>query len=179
MGTYVAFLRAVNVGGRTVKMAALREHLGVLGYVDVETYIQTGNVRLRTSLRSATKLRAELEKQLAALCGFDVTTMVYTPAELAAVFADAAALTPTLDGPEVRRYVSFLANEPTAEGAKQVHALDYPGESVRVIGRAVHWELAHPSHQAKLSNARLEKLVGPATTRDLKVVTALAQMWGS
>jgi uncharacterized protein (DUF1697 family) len=179
MGTYVAFLRAVNVGGRNVKMAALRDHLTGLGYGDVETYIQTGNVRLRTSLRSAAKLRADLEKQLAALCGFDVTTMVYTPAELAAVFADATTLTPTLNGSEVRRYVSFLLDEPTAKASELVAALDFPGESVRVIGRAVHWELAHPSQQAKLSNARLEKLVGPATTRDLKVVTALAQMWGN
>ena len=53
MPTYIALLRAVNVGGRIYKMADLREHLTESGLEDVETHIQTGNVRFRSSMRSA------------------------------------------------------------------------------------------------------------------------------
>lgn len=178
MGRYVAFLRAVNVGGRTVRMAALRDHLASAGLGDVETYIQTGNVRFTTGMRSPTKVRTFLQDELARLCGFDVTCMVYRPEDLVQIAADANGLPDLVSGGEVRRYVSFLADEPDPSGVDAVHALELPGEAARVVGRAVHWQILTPFHQAKLSNARLEKLLGPGTTRDLKVVRALAEMWG-
>lgn len=178
MPSYVAFLRAVNVGGRTVKMADLRDHLTGAGLGDVETYIQTGNVRFSSTMRSEQKVRSFLEAQLADLCGFDVATMVYGTEELPRILADAEALPKLVDGPEIRRYVTFLADDPGAAGAEAVHAIDFPGEAARVVGRAVHWQILTPFHQAKLSNSRLEKLLGPATTRDLKVVRTLAGMWG-
>ena len=178
MPTYVAFLRAVNVGGRTVKMAALRDHLTGAGLGDVETYIQTGNVRFTSTLRSQPKVRSFLEGTLAEHCGFDVACMVYRPGDLPGILADAEGLPPLVDGTDIRRYVTFLAEDPDGTAADAVAALEYPGEAVRVVGRAAHWQIQGPFHQAKLSNARLEKLLGPGTTRDLKVVRTLAGMWG-
>ncbi|MGH3370169.1 MAG: DUF1697 domain-containing protein, partial [Nocardioidaceae bacterium] len=56
MATFIAFLRAVNLGRtRKVPMAQARDWLGSAGLADVETYIQTGNVRFTTSLRSRSK----------------------------------------------------------------------------------------------------------------------------
>ena len=178
MPGYVAFLRAVNVGGRTVKMADLRDHLSGAGLGDVETHIQTGNVRFTSTLRSRPKVRSFLEESLADLCGFDVGCMVYDPGDLPRIAADAEALPPMVAGPDIRRYVTFLAEDPDPSAADAVHALEFPGEAVRVVGRAVHWQILTPFHQAKLSNARLEKLLGPATTRDLKVIRTLAEIWG-
>ena len=64
MPTFVAFLRAVNVGKRKYPMAELREALTDAGFEEVETHIQTGNVLFRTSLRSRAKVIAALEKAM-------------------------------------------------------------------------------------------------------------------
>jgi uncharacterized protein (DUF1697 family) len=174
---YVAFLRAVNVGKRVYKMADLRACLTESGLDDVETYIQTGNLRFSTPLRSRSKVEHHVEQALAAGCGFDVPTIVLTPEELRGVHADALRLPSPLPG-DPRRYVTFLKHEPPAAGAAELDAWDVDGERVRVVGRAVHWWLSKPTQEARLSNARIEKAVGTGTTRDLKVVTTLAERWG-
>jgi uncharacterized protein (DUF1697 family) len=178
VSTFIAFLRAVNLGRtRKVPMAEARGWLAEAGFADVETYIQTGNVRLTTPLRSRTKVERLVEEVLAAACGFDVPTMAFTPAELRAVHAHALTL-PAPNGPEVRRYVTFLKEEPDLVAAAPVDGWVEEGEAAHVRGRAVHWWIDRPSQAARLSNARLEKLVGVGTTRDLKVVTTLAERWG-
>jgi len=179
MPTYVAFLRAVNVGGRWVKMADLRETLSDNGFDEVETYIQSGNVRLRSRLRSAAKVEQLVESLVLDHFGLAVPTMVRTPAELVALSETVSALEHPLPG-EPRRYVTFLKEEPAADAAAALNAWEQPHERVRVIGRdAVMW-LNVPAHQSRLTNARLERLSGAvSTTRDIKVVDALAERWGS
>lgn len=178
MTTFIAFLRAVNLGRtRKVPMAEARVWLAEAGLGDVETYIQTGNLRFTTSLRSRAKVESLVEQVLADACGFDVPTMALTPVELREVHAHALTL-PAPGGPEVRRYVTFLKAEPDPVAAAPVSAWAEEGEAAHVHGRAVHWWIDRPSQAARLSNARLEKLVGVGTTRDLKVVTTLAERWG-
>ncbi len=82
MATFVAFLRAVNVGKRKYPMAELREALTDAGFEEVETHIQTGNVLFRTSLRSRAKVIAALEKAMREDRGFEVPVVLLTPAEL-------------------------------------------------------------------------------------------------
>ena len=177
MPSYVVLLRAINVGKRMYKMADLRLCLEVSGLEDVETYIQTGNVRFTTPMRSRDKVAQHVEAALAAGCGFDVPAIVLTPAELRGVYDDATSLPSPLPG-EPRRYVTFLKEAPDPEAAAMLDAWDVDGERVTVKGRAVHWWLTKSSHAARISNARIEKAVGVGTTRDLKVVRTLAERWG-
>ena len=180
MPTYIALLRAVNVGGRIYKMADLREHLGASGLRDVETYIQTGNVRFTSTMRSDAKVEKHVEDVLGAHAGFAVPAIVLRPEELRRVYHDALALPSPFENPEgQRRYVNFFkAGEvPDADTAKQMEAWDEAGESVSVIGRAVHIWLNRPMHEAKFFGA-FKKPLAPGTSRDLKVVTALAERWG-
>jgi hypothetical protein len=74
--------------------------------------------------------------------------------------------------------VTFLKGDPPADKAAELDGWDVEGERVRVRGRAVHWWLTKSTHEARLSNARIEKAVGLGTTRDLKVVAALSERWG-
>src|SRR5680860_769907 len=172
MPEYVALLRAINVGGRVLKMADLRTCLTESGLTDVETHIQTGNVRFRSSMRAP----AKVEETLRAHCGFDVTTIVLTPAELSTVYDDAMAMDPPLPG-EPRRYVTFLKDTPSAEAVTAIESARFDGEASLVGGNAIHVWLTVPAHKAKSYNTRAHKsLVG--TTRDLKVVTKLAEIWG-
>jgi uncharacterized protein (DUF1697 family) len=177
---YVAFLRAINLGKhRKFPMATVRGCLADAGFEEVATHIQTGNVRLVVPPEAGRRLadrrdvEAELERVFAATTGFEVPTMVFTPAELRAVYDAVAGARADAE----RHYVAFLKEEPDAGTRREVEAWSAPGEGARVIGRAIYWWIDHPTAAAKLSNVRLEKRLGPATTRDLKVVTALVEKW--
>jgi len=79
---------------------------------------------------------------------------------------------------ELRRYVTFLKDDPDDAYAATLNGWDIAGERAQVRGREVYIWLAHPSHEAKLSNARIERGGVVATTRDWKVVSTLAEKWG-
>lgn len=177
--THIALLRAINVAGRFYKMADVRTCLTASGLEDVETYIQTGNVRFRSTMRSRARLERHVEDVLRESCGFDVPAILLSPAELAQVYVDALGLPSPLEGDELRRYVMFLREAPIAAAIAPIDAWDYDGERAKVVGSAVHVWLSKPMHEAKFTNARFEKALGVGTTRDLKVVTTLAERWGS
>ena len=84
---YIAFLRAINVGKRQVKMTRLRELFVDLGYGDVRTYIQTGNVFFEAPTTDRAALERAIERHLLDALGFVVTTIVRTVAEVAAALA--------------------------------------------------------------------------------------------
>ncbi len=176
MPTYIAFLRAVNVGKRTYPMAELRAALEAAGYDDVATHIQTGNVLLRSPRRSRHRVEEELEALFEQDRGFEVATVVLTPEELARVAADAdelAAAHPAGHG----HYVSLLKDAPTAAGTEKLEQHGFPDETVVVRERAVHLLYDKPYHEAKMSNVQVERALGVATNRNAKVVRALAEKW--
>lgn len=177
MATYIALLRSVNVGGRFVKMDALRAGLSHRGFGDVESHIQSGNLRFTSSLRSVAKVEIATEMALQELCGFTVRAMVRTPAQLGELTSYGAGLAAPLEG-DVRRYVAFLKEDPDDEFLAMMNGWDVAGERAHVNGREVYLWLAHPSHEAKLTNARIERRGVVATTRDWKVVAALGEKWG-
>lgn len=177
MSTYVAFLRAINVGGRFARMADLRAGLVHKGFGEVESYIQSGNLRLTSRLRSAAEVEIALESALEELCGFTVRTIVRTPAQLGELTSYGAGLAAPWEG-EARRYVTLLKDIPDGDFIATMNGWDVAGECAHVHDREVYLWFAHPSHQAKLSNARLERGGVVATTRDWKVVSALGEMWG-
>jgi uncharacterized protein (DUF1697 family) len=173
--THIGFLRAVNIGKRQFRTADLRAALTAAGYEDVETYIQTGNIRVGSPLRSRAKLEAELEAVFLADRGFEVPTMVFSAPELRALVEEAAGVPDTKPG--YAHYVSLLKEPATAAVAKAAAQLSLPGETVVVRGRAVHLLYDIPFGQAKLSNPKLEKTVGPATNRSLKVLQEIVDRW--
>jgi len=177
MPTFIAFLRAVNVGKRKYPMAELREALTAAGFEEVETHIQTGNVLLRTSLRSRAKVVAALEKAMLEDRGFEVPVVLMTPTELTVTYDEAVRLA---QGRELKgHYLSLLATPASKEAAAILEARSTDGEEVRVGTRAAHLMLtSKPYHEAKLGNAEVERDLGVATTRSLTVITKLAEKWG-
>ena len=112
--TFIAFLRAVNVGKRKYPMAELRDALTAAGFEEVETHIQTGNVLFRTSLRSRTKVIEALEKAMLEDRGFEVPVVLMTRQELSELYDEACDFGggKTLQG----HYLSLLAEPPTQGG---------------------------------------------------------------
>lgn len=176
MPTYIAFLRAINIGKRRFTKDAIVAACEAAGCTDVETYINTGNVRVTTPLRSRAKVEEALEAAFEAEAGFDVPTIVVTPQELTAIAAQAEKVGAAHDG---RHYVSVLKDPPTASAVKDLDGAGHDGERAVVDGRGVHLLLGHDYHSAKLSNAVVEKHLGVATNRNLNVIRTLAEKWGA
>jgi uncharacterized protein (DUF1697 family) len=175
---WIGFLRAVNVGKRQVRMAALRALLEAQGYEDVETHIQSGNLKVRSSTRSAARVEADLRRAISAEFGFDVPVVVRTPAQLRRLADDAEALDSPLAG-DAGRYVTFMTGDLDPEGVEALHAWDVETEGARVVGNDIVLFLAAGVQGAKLTNARIEKLTGAVgTARNIAVVRALADKWG-
>ena len=87
---YLALLRGINVGGKNlVKMADLRLAFEDLGFADVATYIQTGNVFFRAPRQRRADLAARIEAELSRRFGVELKIVVLTEAELRAVVAGA------------------------------------------------------------------------------------------
>ncbi|GAA1132733.1 DUF1697 domain-containing protein [Nocardioides aquiterrae] len=175
MATYVGFLRAINLGAtRKFPKDAIAAAVEAVGFSGVETYINTGNVRFETPLRSRARIEAALEDAFLADRGFEVPTIVFTPAELREIAADAEKFA---DGHEGRHYVSLLKKTPTEAQIAAIHERSSAEEVARVGGRAVHLLLGSNYHEAKLTNAVVERLLGVATNRNLTVIRALAEKW--
>lgn len=178
MPTYVAFLRAINLGAtRKLPMATVTACLADAGYDDVATYLATGNVRVTTRRRSTSTVRSHLEQVLAAAAGFEVPTAVVTTAELTATYEEALAL----DVGAARRYVAFLPDPPSAGARAELEAWDVPGEGVHLGARHLHWWTDGSTTTARIFQPVTLRRLGlaDATTRDLKVVTTLAERWGT
>ena len=180
MPTYVAFLRAINLGAtRQFPKDAIREVVESTGARDVETYINTGNVRLTTGLRSTTRVCSVLEAAFAADRGFEVPTVVLTPVELTAIAADAEELAAAHEGLGMQ-YVSLLKEAPTAAQVREIESVEIAGERLVVRGRAAHllMDARDSYHTARLSNDYVEKRLGVSTNRNVRVVRELATRWG-
>jgi uncharacterized protein (DUF1697 family) len=173
MATYIAFLRAINLGPkRKLAKASIVKAVESAGFNDVETYINTGNVRFDTTLRSRAKIESALEEAFAAEAGFEVPTIVFTQQELREIADHASRL-----GHGGRHYVSLLKDAPSAAAVKRLEESSTAEEVAKVGGRAVHLLLGANYHEAKLTNAAVEKALGVATNRNLTVISALAEKW--
>jgi uncharacterized protein (DUF1697 family) len=177
VATYIAFLRAINLGAnRKFPKDAIVTAVEAAGFTDVATYINTGNVRFDTTLRSPSRIEAALEKAFEAEAGFKVPTMVFTQKELREIALEAATLGQSL-GHGGKHYVSLLKEAPTAAAVKKLEESITTDEVARVGGRAVHLLLGDNYHEATLTNVNVEKHLGVATNRNLTVIRALADKW--
>jgi uncharacterized protein (DUF1697 family) len=170
---YVAFLRAINVGGHTVKMDYLRQLFEALRFANVETFIASGNVVFDATATAARRLEEQIEKHLRKSLGYDVATFLRTPAELEAI-SRYAPFPPARLTPESTRYVGFLPKEPPAEKRQLVAALSTGADDLHVHGREVHWLTQGRMTDTSVNYALLEKTLAlPATFRNLNTVNRL------
>ena len=175
MPTYIAFLRAINLGPtRKFPKADIVAAVEAAGGTDVATYINTGNVRFTTTLRSRAKVEAALEKAFEADRGFAVPTIVFTPKEICAIADDADELA---DGHTGRHYVSLLKEPPSAAGTRTIESAGAGDERAAVRGRAVHLLIGDNYREATLENSAVEKALGVATNRNVTVIRAIAEKW--
>ena len=174
MPVYVAFLSAINVTGRFIKMSALAEHFRTLGHHDAKTYINSGNVIFSARSRSPPKLAPTVEERLAPLLGFTSEVFIRTAADVEAIAAKALQLREQVpQSGEVN--VAFL-REPLSQAQSEELALlrtsldDFVHE-----GAQVYWLCMGKQMESKFSNAVLERRLRLRTTfRRVSMLQGLA-----
>jgi uncharacterized protein (DUF1697 family) len=175
MITYIALLRAVNVGSNMLKMEHLREMLAELGFADVKTYLQSGNV-LFSAKGTRAQLAARIEKRVSEATRLPVSAILRTPAELQRIiaanpFAKEAAGTPKAV------HVTFLAAKAPKTGAAEIGKLQSGADRWHVAGADIYLHCPGGYGRTKLNNTALERVLGArATTRNWRTVTALHAM---
>jgi uncharacterized protein (DUF1697 family) len=169
---YIAFLRAINVGGHVVKMDRLRALFEALGFENVETHIASGNVVFDSAARNAAGLEAKIAKHLESGLGYPVATFLRTTKELAAV----AAFDPFPGASGAVLYVGLFAKALTKEQERALMAFRTATDEFRVHGREVYWSCATRSSDSEFSLARLERALKiEATFRNVNTVRKLAE----
>jgi uncharacterized protein (DUF1697 family) len=173
--TYVAFLRAINLGSRNkLAMPRLREIVEALPATDVSTYVQSGNVVFRCAVRSAKKVEQALEKALQDEAALDVRVMVRTPAQLAKL-VESCPFASRCDDP-TKLHVTFLGQKPEKARVDDIDREAFLPDEWAVDGQEIFLFCPDGYGRSKLSNAYFErKLKVAGTTRNWRTVTTLAE----
>ena len=174
MVTFIALLRGINVGSHSrMKMGDLRSLLAELGYTEVQTYIQSGNLVFRCSEIDESAISGAIKGKLREKYGFEVPVIVLTPVELKKIVDD----NPFLELPERRLQVSFLAEAPLQVDAVKLEANDFTPEQFSLKGKAVYLYSPEDYKKKKLSNNFFEKALNvSSTTRSWRTVKRLHEI---
>jgi|ERR1051326_1092860 uncharacterized protein (DUF1697 family) len=173
MAAFVSLFRAVNVGGRQVKMDALRALHESLSLQRVLPYIQSGNVVFESDDADAARIRGEIEAAFKTTFGFHSDVFVRALADLEAVIA-ASPFAGHLDKAPNHVVVMFLAAHPDAAAQDALRAAYAGPEEIFIIGQEVHMYYPEGQGRSKLTNTLLEKkLKTVGTARNWNTVLKL------
>ena len=177
MPVLVAMLRGVNLGAHNrIKMDALRDLCGSLDLLDVQTYVQSGNIVFRTKERNlsalAKKIRSGIEKKF----GFNPEIILRSTSDLRNVIAK----NPFAEMKDIepgKLLVDFLSSEPSTDACKSVRAIKTDPEKLHIDGREMYIYFPNGAGRSKLSWPALEKILKtPGTARNWNSVTKLLAM---
>ena len=176
MPRYVAFLRAINVGGHVVKMDGLRREFEKLGFDDVQTFIASGNVVFTSPSKDGKTLERRIEERLEKALGYEVRTFVRTESEVAKIAAYAPFTPAQLKAAAAGACcVGFLEGPLKPDAVKALMALKTADDEFHVNGRELYWLSKKRQGESLFSNALLEKTVKARSTfRGVNTVVKLA-----
>jgi uncharacterized protein (DUF1697 family) len=172
--TYVAMLRGINVSGKNlIKMESLRQLFETLGFSDIQTYVQSGNVVFKAAHDDETRLSETISRQIEADFSFKVPVMIRTGNEIHSIIK----ANPFLKDSSVdvsKLHVTFLSTRPSKVGLEKLDALPLTNDKFHVQGREIYLYCPDGYGTTKLSNNAFEKCLSvSATSRNWKTVCAL------
>lgn len=174
MVRFVVFLRGINVGGHTVVKAKLQEAFTSIGYQNVSTCRQSGNIIFETDKEDSSEVKKKVEAKLHELLGYDVAAFVRTIPQLTAIVDLEAFKSHTKEGSSFM--VTFLADSPPEFPLKL--PLTIPKSTAQIIsakGKEV-FSVTHGGGEGALPNPFLEsKLKTKATTRNLNTIAEILE----
>jgi uncharacterized protein (DUF1697 family) len=179
MPKYVAFLRAINVGGHTVKMDHLRSLFEALGFGNVETFIASGNVIFDAKTPNTRSLERKIEKHLEKSLGYEVTTFVRSVTELAEIARYQPFPEEELIADGNTLFIGFVASRPTDDATKKLLSLASTIDAFHINERELYWLYRRNNGESKFYGPLLEKSVGMQTTiRNSNTIKRLVAKYG-
>ena len=176
MPAYITLIRGINVGGKSMPMAALREMLAGLGYKDAQTYIQSGNAVFAAAAKDGGKIARSIEATIAKTFGYEAAVIVRGLEEWRDLLkTNPYAKRKLADGE--RLFVTFLEEAPAKAAAAKLEAIQDPKDEVKVRGNEAFLLIRGSYGESNLSNAFVEKVLGVrATTRNMPTTLKLLEM---
>jgi len=174
MKTYIVLLRGINVGGhKKVPMAELRELLSNSGFLNVQTYIQSGNVILESPDDNAQNIEDIIKKAIIDHFGFEVSILVRTRQELQTVFDNC----PFSEEKKINSYFMILHTIPEKNLIESVSHISYPNEEFVISDTCIYFYCSIGYGNAKFNGNLFErKLKTPATTRNYRTMVKLLSL---
>jgi len=167
MARYVAFLKAINVGGHVVKMETLRELFSGLKFSNVETFIASGNVIFETKSTPDERLEQKIEKHLEAELGYEVGTFVRSMDEIQAI-----SVYEPFSSKGLVLNVGFMRDVLHAGIVEQFNS---EVDDFHTHGREVYWLCRIRQSDSKFPAKKFEKAIGGSVTwRNMNTVVRLA-----
>lgn len=169
----IVLLRGINVGGKhKLPMALLRQTCEALACTDVTTYIQSGNVVLRSS-KAPAEIAAELESALDAAVGFTPRVVTRTAAELARVLAT----NPYPEAEHAKLLIGFMNRRPAQEFIDALRDFDVSPEEYTIVGTEIYLHYIEGVGTSKrLAKLPLHRLGVEITARNLRTVNKLLDL---
>jgi uncharacterized protein (DUF1697 family) len=173
---YVALLRGINVGGNNmIKMETLRATLSALGFENVKSYINSGNLIFDTSKTDDGKLAKKIHDAILKEFGFDISVMVRSRAEITEIIKGNPYEGQFENDKDV--HVFFLGSELTADQKKRLLELINDNELIAIDGRTIYYGLRISIIDSLLGKGFIDKkLKIPATARNWRTVKKIADL---
>ncbi|OYQ33951.1 hypothetical protein CHU92_12375 [Flavobacterium cyanobacteriorum] len=180
MPTYLALLRGINVSGKKIiKMEDLRHLMKSVGYTNVKTYIQSGNVIFGSTTHSKEKVAASVEALIEGYYGFDVAVFIFDAKDVEkAVDNNPFVSQREPEGAGSKKlYLTFLSETPSPENRPKLLEAPIGDDLIEIVGDVVYFKLQAKASESKLSNNLIEsKLKLRATTRNWNVTLKLLEL---
>jgi uncharacterized protein (DUF1697 family) len=180
MQTYISVLRGINVSGhRIIKMDALKQSYAELGFTNIHTYIQSGNVVFQLKKSGTLKIESMIKNKILDVYGFDVPVIVKEFMDLNNVIKN----NPFLDIKNVdlsMLHVTFLSAIPEKSVFNKLKEVDYSPDKFIIVDDIVYLYFPGGYGNTKLNNNFFEnKLKVIATNRNWKTVNELYKIAGN
>lgn len=173
---YVALLRGINVGGNTmIKMSDLTAMFESLGFENVKTYINSGNLAFDGRKTSESKLAERIEKVVESNVGKPVSVMVRSQADIKHVL-DSNPYEGEYESHK-EMHVLFMKSELDAEKKRLLAEAVPGGERFSVVGREIYCHLPTGVADSYLGRGQFEKMLKVSVTaRNWRTVQKLAEL---
>lgn len=177
MKTYISILRGINVSGKKlIKMDVLKNLYQSLGFYEVKTYVQSGNVVFAAEELESKTLATKISQQIALAFGFDVPVIVIGIDELNNIISNNPFLQDLQKDPAFL-HVTFVSTPPEKYDTKAIEDKEQEGEKIFFTDIAIYLYCPNGYGRTKLTNNFLEdKLKVPLTTRNWKTTNELLKI---
>jgi uncharacterized protein (DUF1697 family) len=178
MTTHLALLRGINVSGHNmIKMDALKATLEAIGFKNVTTYIQSGNVFVDTDEENAASVGFQIKQEIFKVFGYEVPVVVIGKADLEACFQNNPYL--RLADVDIKKlYVAFVSKELTPSALDELKISQFKPDEASIDSSRIYIKYDIGAGKTRLDQKYIEKKLNvTATIRNWNTVTKLLEMF--